>query len=115
MSESPALRILVITSRPLVTVEPTRENGELTFIRHPIALKPLRHVRQELERALKGMDGPVAVRYLARAKGIDGVTQGGWELEAWVKASMGRRSVKTEEKGSKTKKRGSAESSGKVL
>ncbi|MBI3799318.1 MAG: tetratricopeptide repeat protein [Deltaproteobacteria bacterium] len=67
MSESPALRILVITSRPLVTVEPTQENGELTFIRHPIALKPLRHVRQELERALKGMGGPVAVRYLARA------------------------------------------------
>jgi hypothetical protein len=51
---------------------------------------------------------------LERAKGIDEGTQGQWELEAWVKASTGRRSAKTKEKGSKTKKRSGAESSGKV-
>jgi hypothetical protein len=38
MSESPALRILVITSRPLIILEPTRENGQFTFARRSIAL-----------------------------------------------------------------------------
>jgi hypothetical protein len=38
MSELPALRILVIPSRPPVTVESARENGQLTFARRSIAL-----------------------------------------------------------------------------
>jgi tetratricopeptide (TPR) repeat protein len=67
MSTSQPLRLLVITSRPLVTVEPARQNGQLTFVRRPIALQPVWHVRRELERALKAADGAVAVRYLARA------------------------------------------------
>ena len=65
MSEPQALRILVITSRPLVTVETERRNGQLVFVRHPIPLKPVWHVRQELERALKDAGGSVTVRYLA--------------------------------------------------
>ncbi len=67
MSEPQALRVLAITSRPLVTVETERRNGQLVFVRHPIPLKPVWHVRQELERALKDAGGSVAVRYLARA------------------------------------------------
>src|SRR5712691_291479 len=67
MSASQPLRLLVITSRPLVIIEAARQNGQLTFVRRPIALQPVWHVRRELERALKAADGSVAVRYLARA------------------------------------------------
>jgi hypothetical protein len=70
MSASQPLRLLVITSRPLDTVEAARQNGQLTFVRRPIALQPVWHVRHELERALKAADGAVAVRYLARATTI---------------------------------------------
>lgn len=63
MNGSQALRLLVITSRPLVTVE--RHNGQ--FVRRPIPLTPVWHVRRQLEQALQGAGGAVAVRYLARA------------------------------------------------
>ncbi len=67
MSEPQALRIVIITSRLLVTVETDWQNGQLVVVRRPIALKPVWRVRRELERALKGMGGPVAVRSLSRA------------------------------------------------
>lgn len=65
MSEPQALRVLVITSRPLVALKPDSQNG--LPVRRSIALKPVWHVRHELERALKGTGGSVVVRYLARA------------------------------------------------
>jgi hypothetical protein len=67
MSASPALRVLVITSRPLVTVDVVHENGRPVGVRRPISLKPIGLVRRELARALREARGAVAVRYLARA------------------------------------------------
>jgi CHAT domain-containing protein len=63
MNASQALRLLVTTSRPLATVE--RYNGQ--FVRRPTPLPPVWHVQRQLEQALQGTGGAVAVRYLARA------------------------------------------------
>ena len=67
MNPSPSLRILVITSRPLVQRDLARRNGALVPVYQAIPLTPVGQVRHALERALRDTGAPVTVYYLPHA------------------------------------------------